>query len=781
MSNNKPYPLLPLLNTVVYPKLNMPLVVGRPASLAALQASQENESDQRMVVIAQKNTEEDRPDWDDLYQIGTLVRIRQIEPASSNMHVLVQGLSRIVISKQLQTDPYLAAQVKILPELESDDPGIDDLAGANQQVAREIAQVMNSENSMEDYKRQIDSIKNPLIQAYRMASLASLNLSDQQQLLEMDDFSELLLAVHKILLREQRIIRVRLEIASKTKADIDKHQRETVLRHQKRAIEDALGEKSPSDTEIGELLENLEAVEGLPENVRKEALRELKRMGHMSPGMADFQIAYSYIEFIIELPWGKHTTDHLDLVAAARVLSDDHFGLEDVKERILEHLAVMQMNPAAKPSILCFCGPPGVGKTSLGRSVARTLGRKFERLSLGGLHDEGELRGHRRTYVGAMPGRILQTIRRAGVNNPLIMLDEIDKLGQGFRGDPASVLMEVLDPVQNVTFRDNYLDLPFDISKVFFITTANSLERVPLPLRDRMEVIELSGYADHEKEQIAKRYLIQRQQKEAGLSKKQLRITPAALKELIAKYTREAGVRDLERAIARLARKQVRRFLEGKKVSTISLAALAELLGPSKFLPEQIRKKARVGVVAGLAWTAAGGDVLYVEAALIAKKERLHLTGQLGDIMQESAYAAKSYLWSVASGLGIDRQVIEENGLHIHVPAGSVPKDGPSAGVTIATALASAYSGHMVIEGVAMTGEITLAGLVLPVGGIKEKMLAAHRAGLKKVLLPKANENDLLKLPTPVQKDMEFVFVENLTDLLETAIPKLHFDRTAET
>ena len=779
MSNNKSYPVLPLLNTVVYPKLNIPLVVGRPASLAALQASQKNESDQCMVVMAQKNTEKQQPDWDDLYQIGTLVRTRHIEPADSGVHVLVQGLSRVGIHKQIQTDPYLVVQVESLPELGSDDLNLDALVGANQQLARDIAQMMDAENGMEGYNRLLGSIQDPLIQAYRMASLASLDLPEQQQLLEMNDFSELLMAVHKILLRERRIVQVRVEIADKTKVDIEKQQREAVLRHQKRAIEDALGEKSSGNKDVNELLEKLEAVEGLPESVHKEALRELKRMEHMSPGMADFQVAYSYIELIIELPWNKYTTDYLDLIAAARVLDDDHFGLEDVKERILEHLAVMQMNPKAKPPILCFCGPPGVGKTSLGQSIARTLGRKFERLSLGGLHDEAELRGHRRTYVGAMPGRILQTIRRVGTNNPLIMLDEIDKLGQGFRGDPASALMEVLDPVQNATFRDNYLDMSFDISKVLFITTANSMERVPVPLHDRMEIIELSGYADYEKEQIAKRYLLPRQQQEAGLSKAQLRITPTALKALITKYTREAGVRGLERAIASLARKQSRRFLEKKKISSINPTALIELLGPNKFFPEQVRKKAHVGVVAGLAWTAAGGDVLYVEAALTAKKERLHLTGQLGDVMQESAHAAKSYLWGAASGLGLDRRVIEENSLHIHVPAGSVPKDGPSAGVTIATALASAYSGHTVALGMAMTGEITLTGLVMPVGGIKEKMLAAHRAGLKKVLLPKTNKNDLLKLPAPVREDMEFVFVENLTDLLEVAIPKLHPTCTA--
>ncbi len=771
MARLKTYPVLPLLNTCVYPDISVPLIVGRPASLAALKAAQERKRDRQLVVLSQKDPKVKRPEQKDLYEIGTLVSIRRFDRVENGVHVLVRGVSRVAIRKLASDQGYLVAQISPLENPEDTSVEADALVRANQSLAKEIALLMDPENGLQGYEQLIGSIGDSLVQAYRMASLASIDLPEQQQLLEMDSFQDILKTVHKIMLRERHIVQVRIEIADKTKGDMEQQQREAVLRHQKRAIENALGERGSENEEVSELLKQIRSIDDLPKNVEEEALRELRRMEGMSPNTADFQVARSYVEFIAELPWGKQTEDRFDLRVASQILDKEHFGLEEVKERILEHLAVLQMNPNAKAPILCFVGPPGVGKTSLGRSIASTLGRKFERISLGGLHDEAELRGHRRTYVGAMPGRILQAIRRSQSTNPLLMLDEIDKLGRDFRGDPASAFMEILDPVQNANFRDNYLNLPFDLSKVFFITTANTLDTVPVALRDRMEVIELSGYADYEKQAIAKRFLIPRQRKEAGLPEPSFRITDAALRKIITHYSREAGVRGLERTLASAARKQARLVLEGKKPGSIGANNLERLIGPRKFFSEKLRRTPRPGVVAGLCWTVAGGDVLYIEAVLAHKKEALQLTGQLGDVMKESAYTARSYLWSIAPKLKIGREVIENNGVHIHVPAGSIPKDGPSAGVTIATALASVYSGHPPLKGLVMTGEISLAGLILPVGGIKEKVLAAHRVGLKEVLLPKANEHDLSSVPERIRQDMKFILVDNLMDLLRHAIP----------
>ena len=588
--------------------------------------------------------------------------------------------------------------------------------------------------------------------------------------------------VHEILVHEKTVNEVRREIADTAKHDIDKQQREHLLRQQKRAIEQALGEEGGSSEETPELREQL-AKANLPEAVQKEVDRELKRLGRMSENAADYQVARSYLELIAELPWNTRTEDALDLKHAQEVLDADHYGLEDVKDRILESLAVMQLNKEAKAPIICLVGPPGVGKTSLGQSIARAMGRKFERLSLGGLHDEAELRGHRRTYIGAMPGRLIQAVRRAGVNNPLLMLDEIDKLGRDFRGDPAAALMEILDPAQNKEFRDNYLDLPFDLSKVFFITTANTLEGIPRPLLDRMEVMDLTGYSDREKREIARRYLIPRQRVETGLEEGQLDIPDDVLTLVIRRYTREAGVRELERVIGRLARKRARQVLEkhnGNPLAPITAENLTNLIGPMRFQSDKGRESLPAGVAAGLAWTEAGGDVLYIEAILTHRDERVMLTGQLGNVMQESAKAARSYIWSAAEKLGIDRKRIEKRGVHIHVPAGAVPKDGPSAGITMATALVSAYSEEPIRAHLAMTGEITLSGLVLPVGGIKEKVLAAHRAGMKHLILPKDNEADLDKVPDSVRKELSITLVERLEEVIAIAIPSLRVSVTED-
>jgi ATP-dependent Lon protease len=510
----------------------------------------------------------------------------------------------------------------------------------------------------------------------------------------------------------------------------------------------------------------------LPEEAKKEFEREMARLERLPNGAPDYHVTRSYLEFVLDLPWSEQTEDNLEISHARQVLDEDHFGLKEVKERILEHLSVLKRNPEAKAPILCLVGPPGVGKTSLGQSIARALGRKFERFSLGGLHDEAELRGHRRTYIGAMAGRLLQAMRRAGAKNPVLLLDEVDKLGRDFRGDPAAALLEILDPEQNKTFRDNYLDLAFDLSKVLFITTANSVDTIPQPLLDRMEMLRLSGYSTEEKLQIARRYLIPRQLKASGLTDEELEFTDEGLNAIISGYTREAGLRRLERAIARVARKVTLRFVESQVEKVIvTPELLGDLLGPEMFLPEEMRKTVPAGVATGLAWTETGGDVLYIETVLLPNGKGLTLTGQLGEVMQESAKAAQSYIWSHAEDLGVDPEVIKNKGVHIHVPAGAIPKDGPSAGVTMTTAMASLYTGLPARSDTAMTGEVTLAGLVLPIGGIKEKVLAARRSGITRVILPKGNKKDLRELPDHVRQEMQFHFVDRVEEVLSLAIP----------
>jgi ATP-dependent Lon protease len=541
-----------------------------------------------------------------------------------------------------------------------------------------------------------------------------------------------------------------------------------------KAIQKELGEGEAGEQADAEMLRERLAKADLPDDVRKEAQRELSRMEKLPSAAPDYHVIRTYLDFILELPWRKSSEDKLDLNEARRVLDEDHYGLEDVKERILEFLAVIKLRPDAKSPILCFVGPPGVGKTSLGRSIARAMGRQFERLSLGGVRDEAELRGHRRTYVGAMPGRIVQSIRRAGVNNPLMMLDEIDKLGNDYRGDPASALLEILDPQQNSTFTDHYLDLPFDLSKVFFIATANQLGPIPAPLRDRMEIIQLSGYSDQEKLQIALKYLVPRQVEENGLKPEQFSITNDALSLIATRYTREAGVRQMERAVGRLARKAALKVAQGRiEPIVIDVAELKEYLGPPHFYPEQARKELPAGVATGMAWTEMGGEVLFIEATLLPGGHGFTITGQLGDVMQESARAAQSYLWSHAAEFGIKPEMFKEYGVHLHVPAGAIPKDGPSAGVTITAALASLYTGRRVRPDTSMTGEITLSGLVFPVGGIKEKVLSAHRAGIRRIILPARNDGDVEEIPEEVRRELEIVFVSRISEALDAALELL--------
>ncbi|MFX3657768.1 MAG: endopeptidase La [bacterium] len=764
-------PVLPLKNTVVYPQIIVPLAVGRSMSLAAVNAALER--GRELVTVAQRDPEEQQPGRSGLHDVGTVVTISRIEKRDKGAQIIVQGLRRVRLGECRWQGEQLLADVTPLPQLSAQELGddqaaVDALVRENLELAQSIAQLFDQENGAQIYQQLVGSLPDPITQMYRIASLANLELEQEQAVLESDTTLELMEALHRVLRHEQKVTELRRQIAEQARQDMESQQREHMLRQQKRAIEQALGEED-GDDDVRELKEEL-AKAALPEPVRKEVDRELRRLGRMSVNAADYQVSRAYLELVAELPWAQRTDDQLDLTHARQVLDEDHYGLEEIKARILESLAVLKLNPDAHAPILCLVGPPGVGKTSLGQSIARAMGRKFERLSLGGLHDEGELRGHRRTYIGAMPGRIIQAVRRAGVTNPLLMLDEVDKLGRDFRGDPSAALMEILDPAQNKDFRDNYLNLPYDLSGVFFITTANTLEGITRPLLDRMEVLELSGYSATEKRAIARRYLIPRQRTSAGLSDAQLDISDGALDAMIQHYTREAGVRELERVIGRLARKRARQVVEGQTVDTeIGADHLTELLGPEKFKRDRFREALTPGVAAGLAWTEVGGDILYVEAALTSKEEKITLTGHLGQVMQESARAARSYLWSVAEQLNIDRDTIDRHGVHLHVPEGAVPKDGPSAGVTMATALVSAYRHKPVRSDVAMTGELTLTGLVLPVGGIKEKVLAAHRSGFRQVILPRDNESDLAKLPDEVRGDVTFILVDHLDQVLDAA------------
>jgi ATP-dependent Lon protease len=766
------FPLLPLKNSVLFPSVLMPLTVGRPLSLAAVEAVLARE-DKELIVVAQRDASVDTPGPHDFFSIGTKAVIKRMaRRPDGGVDLMVQGVERVVIIKVEQTDSYLTARVRLAPVPADRNAEIEALQRAIIELARRAIELAYP-NAPAELLRMLTTHEDPLQMVYMIASILTLDLAKEQALLEASILVDAMRLLHTDLLHEVQVLELRQQINSQAQSTMNRQQREYFLRQQLRAIQQELGEENPEQAEAGALRKRLEEAD-LPEAVRKEAERELARMERLPEAAPDYHVIRTYLDFILELPWRKSTVDQLDLARARQVLDEDHFDLKDVKERILEHLGVLKLNPAANAPILCFVGPPGVGKTSLGQSIARALGRAFERLSLGGLHDEAELRGHRRTYIGALPGRILQAIRRAEANNPVLMLDEVDKLGRDFRGDPAAALLEILDPAQNHTFRDNYLDLPFDLSKVFFITTANTLDTIPQPLLDRMEVLTLSGYSAEEKIEIAHRYLIPRQLQATGLTAEQFVLTDAALRHVIARYTREAGVRQLERTIGRLARRVALRFAEGQtEPVTVRLEDLPDLLGPERFVVELARQQLPPGVATGLAWTEAGGDVLYIEATLLPEGSGLTLTGQLGTVMQESAKAAQSFIWSHAEALGIERALFKDAGVHIHVPAGAIPKDGPSAGITMATALASVYTGLPARSDTAMTGEITLTGLVLPIGGVKEKVLAARRAEIFRVILPAGNEKDLRELPENVRAEMTFLFVERIEDVLAAAIPAL--------
>jgi ATP-dependent Lon protease len=768
----KVLPLLPLKNSVLFPGLMMPLAVGRPQSVVAVEAALATE-EKELIVVAQKDNSIETPSGADLYTVGTRAVIRSNKHArGGNFELIVQGLERVVIVK-VEQNGHTKARYRVLPLPDDSTNETEALTISIVETGSKLINLVQGQ-SPQELAKMFSGHADPLHLAFMVASILNLDVEKEQSLLETPSRLEALRMVLGWLSHEVQVAELRQKVTEQARSEMSKEQREYVLRQQKKAIEQELGEKEGSDDEAENLKERLAKAE-LPEDIRKEAERELKRLENINTASPEHNVIRTWLEYVIELPWTKRSEDNLVLKNARQVLDEDHYGIHKVKDRIIEHLAVLKLNPEAKAPILCLVGAPGVGKTSLGQSIARSLGRKFERMSLGGLHDEAELRGHRRTYIGAMPGRLIQAMRRAGFSNPVLMLDEIDKLGRDFRGDPASALLEVLDPEQNKTFRDNYLDLPFDLSKVLFITTANSLETIPAPLLDRMEIIRLSGYSEEEKTQIARRYLIPKQLDHTGLSAEKLTLTDEAVEKIIRSYTREAGVRKLEQVIGRVIRKVAVKFAEGRtEPYHVEASEIPELLGPEAIVPEDARKELPAGVATGLAWTETGGDVLYIEAALLPDGKELMITGQLGEVMQESAKTARSYLWSHAGEFGLDPKKFLSAGLHIHVPAGAIPKDGPSAGVTMTTALASLYSGIPARSDTAMTGEVTLTGLVLPIGGVKEKVLAARRMGLKRVILPKGNQKDLRDLPEEVRNEMHFTFAERVGDVLAEMLPTLH-------
>jgi len=769
-------PVLPLQMTTLFPGTVIPLAAGRRRSVAAVEAALSTEEKLMACVSVREgraSAEAEASPPDDLYEVGTLVMIKRMMRTEEGIQLIVQGTDRVRVVRWTQTEPHPRAGVEVLPPPTTSDEQTVEALLRNVQSLIQRALALLPEIPPE-IRSAVLSSEDPVQLAYFLASILNLGVEQEQRMLEADTADELLQLAYSRLTRELEIMELRSKIASEAQSEMSKAQRDYVLRQQMKAIQRELGEDEGGERAEAELLrERLEGAD-LPEEVRQEAERELRRMERLPQAAPDYHVIRSYLEYVIELPWKKSSEDRLDLAEARRVLDEDHYGLDEVKERILEHLAVVKLRPDSKSPILCFVGPPGVGKTSLGMSIARSLGREFERLSLGGMRDEAELRGHRRTYIGAMPGRIIQSLRRSKVNNPVMMLDEIDKLGNDFRGDPASALLEILDPQQNHTFRDHYLDLPFDLSKVFFIATANQLGPIPMPLRDRMEVIYIAGYSDQEKLHIARRYLVPRQVRENGLSEGQLEVSDEVIALLAARYTREAGVRQLERAVGRIARKAALRIARGEAESvSVGAEDVKGLLGPPRFYPEEARKELPTGVATGMAWTEMGGALLFIEATLLPGGSGLTLTGQLGDVMQESARAARSYLWAHAADFGIDPQLFKSYGTHVHVPAGAIPKDGPSAGVAMASTMASLMTGRRVRSDTAMTGEITLSGLVFPVGGIKEKVLAAHRAGIRRVVLPARNEPDTADIPDDVRGELEFVYVGDIGGALGATLETL--------
>jgi ATP-dependent Lon protease len=766
-------PVLPLRETVPLPDTLTPLAIGQERSIELV--NDVLAGDRLLVMVASKSPEIEQPGPEDLYDVGVVGAVaRMLKIPDGTLRILVQGAQRVRITEWVQTEPYLVAKVEELPDEVHESPELTALMRNVQETFGRI--VEQAPYLPEELQLAVANLDDPSALSHLIAGSLRMRTEDKQELLVEADVARRLRRLAELLARELEVISIGSEIQSQVQSEIDKGQREYVLRQQLKAIQEELGEFDESAEEARELREQLDEVR-LPEDVRKQAERELRRLEQLPPQAAEHGVIRGWLEWIVSLPWGLSTEDNLDLAHAREVLDADHYDIEQVKDRILEFLAVRKLKPDARGSILCFVGPPGVGKTSLGRSMARALERKFERISVGGLRDEAEIRGHRRTYVGAMPGVIIRALRDAGSDNPLFMIDEIDKMGSDFRGDPSSAMLEVLDPEQNATFRDHYLDVPFDLSKVMFVCTANDLDRVPGPLRDRMEVIQLAGYTEDEKLQIAKRYLVPRQIERNGLRKSWISIGDKALRRVISDYTREAGVRQLEREIGALCRKVARQVAEsanGAKPAraTITPERVRELLGRARFHDEVRRRTATPGVATGLAWTPVGGDVLFIEASATPGSGKLVLTGQLGDVMKESAQAALTWVKAHSHQLAADLPDawFADHDLHVHVPAGATPKDGPSAGITMATALSSLITGRRVREDVAMTGEITLTGQVLPIGGLKEKALAAQRNGVRIIIAPALNEADVDDIPEHLRRRLEFVWVTEIGQVLGRAL-----------
>ena len=765
------FPVLPIKNAVLFPDLVMPLVIGRPASLLAVDTVLNAES-RDILVLTQRNSQIEEPGPGDVHIVGTLGRIKQFTRTGDRIDVVIQGISRVRVDEFTQKKPFLQARVSEWRVPQEVDAETEALQRSLVDLAQKLQHIVQPNASI-SVQQLLQQHPDPLIKAFVLATLSNLPIEFEQKLLEATSVNEGLKLTFDQLIDEFQIIEIKQKIARDAEVEMTREKKEYLLRQQMRAIQHELGDKVSNDNDADGLRDQLEAAQ-LPERVMKDAERELRRLERISQSSPDYQIVRTYLETLIELPWKKSAPEHFDIARAREILDADHYGIVDVKDRIIEHLAVKKLNPAAKAPILCFVGPPGVGKTSLGESIARSLDRPFERLSLGGLHDEAELRGHRRTYIGAMPGRIIQAIRKAGLNNPVIMLDELDKLGRDYRGDPASALLEILDPAQNHEFRDNYLDCSFDLSKVFFIATTNSLDTIPRPLLDRLEIIRIPGYTEDEKIQIAKRYLVARQKNEAGLASIDVNISDQTLLALIRSYTRESGVRQLNRSIGKVMRKLAVKVADGQiEVKAPNEDDLESLLGAAIYTQTDVSETMPAGVAAGLAWTETGGDVLYIEAASLPKDRGITLTGQLGDIMKESAQTALSLVWTSAAKLHIDPETIRQQGFHIHLPAGAVPKDGPSAGITLVVAIASLLSGRPVTPGLAMTGEVTLSGRVIAIGGLKEKILAAHRYGKRTVLLPFENRKDWNEVPESVRNEMTVHFVRHIDEVFPIALPGL--------
>jgi ATP-dependent Lon protease len=759
-------PVLPLKETVIFPESVSPLAIGQERSIKLVDDVLEGE--RMLALVTVREGEAEQPGWDDLYETGTAAIVhKMIRVPDGTLRILVQGVGRIALERHIQDEPYLVGEFRVVPDVVEETPELEALTRSVQtEFGRLISLVPYLPSELELAAANVDD---PSALSHLVASTLRLKTEEKQALLEQADVTQRLREVLRILGRELEVVELGTKIQSQVQSELEKGQREYFLRQQLKAIQDELGEGDEQQAELNELRERIDE-KGLPEDIRKAVERELSRLEKLPPAAAEYGVIRTYIDWILSLPWSETTEDNLDLDHARQILDEDHYDLEKVKDRIIEYLAVSKLKNDLSGPILCFVGPPGVGKTSLGQSIARTVGRKFVRLSVGGVRDEAEIRGHRRTYIGAMPGTIIRSLRDAESKNPVLLIDEIDKMGADFRGDPASAMLEVLDPEQNSNFRDHYLDLPFDLSKVLFICTANQLETIPGPLLDRMDVIHLSGYTEDEKLGIARKYLVPKQLEAHGLTEEQVTVSDNTLRTVIREYTREAGVRNLERRIADLLRKAAREIAEGKteKIQVDTRKARA-WLGPRRFPADPRKRTADPGVATGLAYTPVGGDVLFIEATAYPGKGRLTITGQLGEVMQESAQAALSWVRSHTESLGLPENWFAEHDVHIHVPAGAVPKDGPSAGITMATAIASLVRGERVAEDLGMTGEITLTGQVLPIGGIREKALAAQRYGLKRIVLPRDNEPDLEELPPETRKELDFILVDSIEDVLGVA------------